>query len=154
MDIKTQKFFKILFIVTALISLWLGGRFFYDLFSYFSLSKQTIAHILEWKVIETKGEKFNLFARYEYTVGNKTYQEEHFFSKPLYPNKHLAQDDLKKWAAFQWNVWYQPKAPTQSSLQRFFPFKKGIHFLLGSFILIYFVCFNEYIKRMHDLTHS
>lgn len=146
----SKNVFTFLFLITGLISLWIGGKFFYHLYGYFTLSEAQKVEISSWNVEEVRPGEFALIANYSFENNGATYRKEFQFSKPMYTNPHKAQDHIDEWKQQQWWVWYSAKDPHNSSLQKMFPFKASIHFILCLAVLLYFFWLKFYVTRIHS----
>ncbi|MBI3211130.1 MAG: hypothetical protein HYZ47_00360 [Simkania negevensis] len=142
-------FFLGLALAVGGVLIWKSGKFFLELYHYFSLSHQLPIEIEKWEIQEEKGGKFYLSASYQFLVGDHRFKKTYCFPKPVYLNEYLAKDHLEKWKKEKWELWYQPKNPINSSLQKLFPFKEGIHFLLTLGLFLYFLWLRWYTRRWH-----
>jgi hypothetical protein len=134
----SKKFFVMLFVVACGATLWVGGIFFYRLHSYFALSASKPISIDQWEIEEEKSSRMILFASYRFVFQGKTYQNRYRFPF-IYPNKFLAMDDQKKGDAQGWHVYFNPRNPHISALQKTFPLKQGIYLFLSLSIFFYFI---------------
>lgn len=122
---------KLLFGLTAAITLFIATQFFIDLNTYFSLSHTAPAKITSWNILELNTDKYALEATYTF----KNRQATHRFQKTYFPNPRAAESTLQELKKTPWHAFYNQK---NSSLQRLFPFKHAIHLLLSLGVLLYF----------------
>ncbi|MEM7174947.1 MAG: hypothetical protein AAF443_03325 [Chlamydiota bacterium] len=146
----SKSIFQILPLIAITAALWIGGSFGFDLYRYFRLSAATSGEIQSWEVEEYQPGKFAICVNYQFQIRKRRYNQKFHFSKPVYRNPYIAEDHIKQWEKQDWKVWYDPRNPTVSSLQKLFPFKKGIHLILCMSVAVYFVWLKMYIKR-HSL---
>lgn len=144
----SKNIFKILFVLTGLVSLYIGFNFFMSLHRYFELTAMAPATFDSWEIEEVRENKFIVVTSYHFEVNGATYHQRYPIQKPIYPNRYLAQEHLENWKAEKTHVWFNPKNPHQSSIFRTFPFKQGIHLLLCIGVLFYFLWLNFYVKRI------
>lgn len=111
----------------------------YDLWGYWRLEKKTMAHICRWKVIEKSSSQFAIRASYVFEHQGKEYRGRTTFSKPYHLNGESAKKQIKKYALYSWPVWYSPRNPHQSSIERKFPLKKCLYSLMVVGVFLYFV---------------
>ncbi len=145
----SKNVFSFLFLISGIISLWIGGKFVYHLYEYFNLTQTEVAQVRNWSVEEIKSGKFALIADYSFEKKGTTYTKHFQFKNPIYTNPYIAEDHIAKWKKERWQVWYNPKNPSESSLQKIFPFKEGIHLLLCIGVLLYFSWLRFYIRRVN-----
>ena len=134
--------------LVAGVGLWIGGKFLFNLHHYFLLSHVAPATISEWKVEELRAGKFTICANFKFQVGETEFYQHFKFSKPVYQNPYLAQALIKDWKDESWQVWYNPKNPEITSLQKSFPIKTGVYFALCLGMLLYFSWLRIYVQRM------
>ena len=134
----SKKVFAVLFIFACGVTLWVGGHFFYRLHEYFVLSASKPVSIKQWEVEEVRNSRVVLFATYQFVFKEKTYQNRYRFPM-VYPNEFLATDYQKKGENEKWRVYFNPRNPHVSALQKTFPFKQGVYLFLSLSILLYFV---------------
>lgn len=141
--------FQALPLLSAALALWIGGSFGLDLHRYFRLSSSAPVAVKEWKVEEYRPGKFIIAVDYQFQVGDRPYKKSFRFPKPIYLNPYAAKNQVEFWKKQEWNVWYASSDPTYSSLQKMFPFRKGIHLLLCLSVIFYFVWLRFYIARVN-----
>lgn len=147
--------FKLLFVLVAISSIYVGINFFIDLHRYFQLSAQTSAEFKNWEVEKKQKAGYLIVATYHFKAKNTSYYKRRPISEIVYPNRCLANEHMEKWKKEQQSVWFNPQNPHQSAILKPFPFKKGIHLLLCIGILVYFLWLNFYVKNVHpDLSSS
>ena len=144
----TKKFFVILIVLVSGVGLWMGGRFFFSLYHYFLLSQATPALVNRWKVEEIQSGNFIICATFAFQVGEQTLYQSFRFPKPVYQNQDLAYALVEKWKERDWQVWYNPKNLKMVSLQRSFPIKAGVYFILSVGVVLYFLGLKIYIQRV------
>jgi len=121
--------------ITLHFSIRLGAAFV----RYFSLQSQAKAHITQWETVGIK-DRFALKASYTFEAQGKTWQGLFTLNPPYYLNEMAAFSALKEKAKESWTVWYHPKKPQLSALQKNFPTGLLIRSAICCGILIYFFC--------------
>ena len=138
-----------MFLVVGGAALYLGGEFFYQLNQYFHLTSSAPVEVSDWKIVEKKKDKYSVEASYQFHVGERVIMGTFHFPKPVYQNPYLAEDLIEDWQEKTWTVWYHPKHPHITSLQKNFPTKKAMQFAVSLLIILYFGFLNIYVKRSH-----
>jgi len=144
---KQQIIWKILFIFTSCIVFTLGGLFVWKFIPYFQYSSFTRGEMLSWEVIEQEPSIFGICVKYRYPTGDQFFEGEYIFKQPRFTNEHVAKETIQFMEKEKWEIWYKKRRPELSTLQRLFPFKAMIRFLLSVGILGYFFWFKEYLRR-------
>lgn len=127
-------------LLAVIATLWFGGGALVDLWRYSQLKVHTHAEILKWEVQE-KGSKYFVAATYFFEVGEKRYEQRFCFTQPIFLNYFSAEAELQQWQKYSWSVWYNPKAPHVSALQKLFPSKRVSYALVSLGICLYFLFF-------------
>ncbi|MEX0961243.1 MAG: hypothetical protein WDZ28_00080 [Simkaniaceae bacterium] len=143
-----KKIWTALLGLTALCVLFMSAAFLKDLRRYFNLSESTSVEILEWIPKEIKKDRFESIVNYSFQLGDKIFEGFYDFRKPTFLNRPSCEKALVKLQERSWQVYYNPKDPSQAALQKFFPYKKMIHVLLSLAVLVYFFYFRDYLIRL------
>lgn len=134
-----NKVWFLLVFISGAIALWFCSLAIMGSWNYLRLAGKTTALVDTWEVQEINSSRFQVLAHYSYQVLEKSYQGQTFFKEPSYHNRPSAEADIQKLKDFEWDVWFDPKHPEVSSLQRIFPFKDCIYGLLTLGVFIYFL---------------
>lgn len=113
-----------------------------DLFHYLALQKKTTALISQWETVEI-GERVALKADYTFEAQGKTCRSSYLFSPPYHLNEGAAFSALKQKAKESWTVWYNPKNPSTSALEKAFPTSLLIRTLICYGVIVYFLLLNR-----------
>ena len=124
---------------------WYGGQFLKQFYIYKTLSSEIPAQITAWGVDKVKEGKFVVYAKYSYRVNEQTFAGMTTFKKITFNNQLAAKEHLKNWKTESWTVYYHPKHPEISTLQRPFPLKLILHVLIGMGVSIYFLYLKRYL---------
>ena len=116
--------------------LWFSLQAGYGMWRYSRLSALVPVEIQKWSV-EQASAKFLLAASYTYVVEGQSYTGKTIFYEPAFLNSLSAEAQRAKWAEYQYQAWYNPTSPGDSSLQKLFPYKRGAYALLVLCILGY-----------------
>ncbi|PIS02262.1 MAG: hypothetical protein COT85_06210 [Chlamydiae bacterium CG10_big_fil_rev_8_21_14_0_10_42_34] len=119
------------------ITLHFTIRFGTQFYEYSALQKNTIAKILQWEVLEVN-DRFALKASYEFATQGKSWKGDFTLSPPYYLNELSAIASLKSKAKESWTVWYNPKNPHFSALEKKFPLSYLVRSIICFGVLIYF----------------
>ena len=141
------KFWAVLVVLTALVSVWFFGVATHKLWRYFSLNAQTKAEVYEWVVVEESSSKFVVASAYRFQVKERGYKGKTYFADPYYLNAESAENSIKRMGKKEWDVWYNSKDPTDNSLQKMVPFKVCIQFILVLGVGIYFFFLKDFLIR-------
>jgi hypothetical protein len=133
-----QIFWKILLGVAALSTLWFGKESAQAVWTYRLLKESGPGKISSWDIQELSPSKFALKAFYTYSVEGKEYTGETLFHSFYLPNVYAAESEIDHLNKRSWKVWYSPKNPSLSSLEKSFPYKAVTYLTISFFILIYF----------------
>jgi len=130
--------FKLLLAVSAITAAIFLILAFHALWGYLRLEGRVVAHVHKWKVVEISPSQFALKASYTFNLGEKVYKGKTVFSKPYDLNRLSAEKRATAYSTKPWHVWFSPKAPHNSSLERNFPIKKCLYSLMALGICLYF----------------
>lgn len=130
---------RFLLIGVCAITLHFTIRLSVDAISYFSLQNEGKAQISQWEILPIK-DQFAIKAKFEFESQGKIYQGESILSPPFYLNETSALLSLKEKAKLSWNVWYNPKNPSFSALEKSFPWGLLIRAAICYGVIVYFIC--------------
>ena len=125
---------KILLIIAIGIVSYTGILFGVSLYRYNLLSCKGPVKVTHWEVKAIEGELFAVEATFMARGKERCYQ----FVKPVFKNKFIANEHVRLWQKEPWEVFFHPTKEV-FALQKFFPFMKGIHFVLSLGIVLWFV---------------
>lgn len=131
-------------------ALWIGGGFVYDLHRYFQLSSEAKACLEDWKVEEDDGD-YSIVVNYTFDNKGQKIMGRYHFPRPVYQNPYIAEEHMNSWKGKDWMIYFNPKQPSEASLQKKFPAKKGINLGLSLGILLYFLVLKGYVLRAGHL---
>lgn len=118
-----------------------------DVYTYLSLSAHTQALEMVWSVEQRASDKFVLAAKYLYAVDGLTLASEDSFATPFFLNPWSAEKALLEFSSKKWMVWYSPRNPLHTSLQKHFPWKSTISAGLLLAVLGYFFWLGRYVAK-------
>ena len=138
-----RSIFKYFFIILVILSFWvmafIGFKFFFKLHHYLLYSTEIPGVIDKWTLKKIGFEKYMIEATYHYVFEEKLYTHAFCFSKTIYPNIYLAQQDIDKKKERITSIWINSKNPSQSQLEHSFPLKPGFYFIISFVVLAYFI---------------
>lgn len=137
-------FLSIIILATCIYT----GTIGFKLYRYWSLSSQTEALATAWSIQTDSDEEFVPLAKYTFQAGDKFFVGQTLFSDQKTSNPWAAQEALKPLAAKKHHVWYASKDPSDSSLQRKFPFKECIYAGVLWAVCIYFFWLGVYVAKV------
>lgn len=132
---------------TGSLALFFSLQLVTTCYHYFDLKNQAKAHISQWETVEIK-ERFVLKANYTFSAKEKTWQASSILNSPYYLNEPAALTALKIKAKENWVVWYSPKNPSRSSLEKQFPLGLAIKTSICFGVLIYFLYLYKKLIRL------
>lgn len=137
-------FLAIILLITGFYTYKAGIK----LYRHLNLSSETEVAATAWS-IKTEGEdKFVPLGKYTFEVRGKFYNGETLFYDETTHNPWAAEESLKPLAAKIHRVWYAPKDPSNSSLQKNFPLKECIYAGALWALTIYFLGLGAYVAKM------
>lgn len=144
-----QKRLFALFLVSAavLASLYFSIRLARELKNYLSFTSQTEAQIHRWEIKEIK-EKFAIRAVYSFGFQGKNWTGSTTLAKPWHLNEPSAIVTAKEKAKQAWIVWFNPKNPSESSLEKFFPTYLLFRTIICYLVLVYFLIISKRFGRL------
>ncbi len=128
-----------LLILSGGIAAWFSVLALIGAYTYLKLDARAPARVSSLQVEEQGPSRYLVQAEYSYGVKGKIYEGRTLFCEPVYLNRISADADLDKWRQFSWEAWYNSNDPQDSSLQKFFPFKKFLYALLTIGVFVYFL---------------
>jgi len=140
-----EKLWTGLLILTVGASLWFGGKFLFDLYNYTRFSNEVQVQVDKWEVADFTGKEYQISASFHFDVDKTRFHKEFTFKKPTFSNKEAAKHYLDELNKNSWRAWYVPGQPETAELQRFFPVKAMIRFILFIGIVVYFFWLKGYV---------
>ena len=135
----------ILLSLASLASLYFSFVSLSSLFDFFHLKSQAPATIVKWEIKERQG-KFPIYAHYFFETEGKVWTGVTVLSKPWHLNELAASQNIQKLAKQNFNVWFYPKNPKKSSLEKTFPTNLLIRTGICYSTIIYFlIVFRKYL---------
>jgi hypothetical protein len=122
----------------SILFLILGSMAFFDLFSYFRLVAQTEAVTDHWKVVKKSSSSYPIRCIYHFEFQGKSYQGSSLLLPPHHLNRLSAEKAIIQLEKKKWKVWFDPKNPSISSLEKAYPTKKIVYALIALGVTLYF----------------
>jgi hypothetical protein len=142
---KSNKFWCLLVFISAGITLWFSVCALMGVWNYLKLEAKTTATIDLFKIEEETPSRYVISGHYSYRVKGENYEGETLFDRVHYLNRSSAERELMRWQQLNWDAWYNPRNPEQSSLQRMFPFKACLYAVLTLGVFVYFLILRYFI---------
>ncbi len=120
----------------SVIALYFALRFGVDFLHFSSLKSRACAQISQWEIVNIKG-LYGLKAEYSFQFQEKTWRGSSVLNPPYHLNDMAALLALKDRAKESWAVWYNPRNPSSSSLEKAFPYGLLFRALISTGVLIY-----------------
>lgn len=127
-------------------------------YRYATLTEQTPVESIRWSIYSHDQEAFAPQADYTFTVDGQGYSNKIIWNEgDYYFNPWALEKPLAQLANQEWKVWFNPKNPTYSALQKNFPVKECLSTVIIWMLLIYFIMLGKYAERKrgaHGDNHS
>lgn len=94
---------------------------------------------IEWSTEEIHDELWRPAVKYQYTVDQRSFEKNEVFQGYSYRNPYAAKEALKEISPLYPVVWFDPRNPQNSSMEKFFSKKQAVYFGIVLSLLIYFV---------------
>ena len=135
-------------LIIALLALWFIVKTGRSVFSYFQLTAQLPVTVEKWTIKEIKSDRFAVMAHYSFEYQGKNYQGSGQVGG-LYPNPWAATRAEQQFSSTQQHVWFSPKHPDHSVLEKKFPLKKVLSAAMLIGLFIYFCILSTYVRLKH-----
>jgi hypothetical protein len=143
----TQRRTSLLFFLgICAISLYFAGNLSIALYQYFSLKMEAKAQILEWETLPKK-DRVAIKTRYQFKYQDKIIRGEFTFP-PRYLNEYAALEAIQIKAKEEQTVWFNPRHPKSSALQKNFPTSLTFKTIICIAVIIYFFCIFKRFNRV------
>ena len=130
--------FNLLTLVGALLTLILGSSALSHYYQFLRLAAQTEAKIEQFKVVKKSSSSYPIRGYYLFDFQGKTYHGSSLLLPPYHLNRLSAETAITQLEKKKWVVWFDPKNPAISTLQKALPAKKIIYALIALGVTIYF----------------
>ena len=145
MQLSFNKIWGIMLTVITLVMTILFFNWAISLQGYLALNAQTQGKVERFSVKKLKEDAYGIEAHYTYRVDGVSYQDHKVLTHPIFLNATSANMHLTRyWKEQDWSVWYNTNHPEVSSLQKLFPIKKLVSFLISLGVFLYFFWFKRY----------
>jgi len=131
-------------LIVFCVVLWFSGKAAVRLYSYYTLTAHASLSRMDWSIREISSDHYAVEAHYEFLANEAVEKGDVSFDEPPFRNTYAAEVGIKAYEAQNWTVWYNPNHPSNSSLQKKFPYKECISAALLWVLLFYFVWLGHY----------
>ena len=143
----TQRRISLLFFAgICAISLYFAVNLSLALYQYLSLKMEAKAQILEWETLPMK-DRAAIKARYQFKYQDKIIRGEYTFP-PRYLNEYAALEAIQIKAKEEQTVWFNPRGPKSSALQKNFPTSLAFKTIICLSVITYFFCVFKRFNRV------
>lgn len=138
--------------LSAVVVITLGYSVFtlYRYYVYSSLSNVVVANHMDWAMDQRGESDFVIGTIYHYAVANVSYKGTHVWEQRRLLNRYAADQAIAEEKAKSWDVWYNQKDPSWSTLERNFPFKEVFSSLFLWGLVVYFALLGLRVGRKKD----
>lgn len=131
----------------TLVVIWFTWGTVSKLSTYYSLQRNTKVVESEWSILKIDEDIYRVEASFNFIFNDQKYNGYEIFENPEYPNPWAAEQALKQMESKQWYVWFSPKNPHISSLEKYFPFKSALSTAVLWGLWIYFIWLGYYVTQ-------
>jgi hypothetical protein len=118
----------------------------HKILSYWSLSDRVAVQSVEWSVLPLEEDEIAVQGHYHYQFKGQAYIQTEVLPE-RYLNLWAAKEAAARLSAKSWQVWINPAAPLDSTLQKKFPLKESLYTALLWILLLYFIGLGYYAAR-------
>lgn len=134
----------------AVITLYYTGVAIYRIVNYRSLSEQTNTRHVDWRYEATSSETWAPVGRYTFEVDGHLVTGQTQLNSSLVHNPEALAKSLESLNAERWTVWYDPRHPQHSTLQKILPIKECLSAITLMILLLYFFGLGIYVGKRFD----
>lgn len=91
-----------------------------------------------WSIQDVHDEKWIPQVKYTYEVDGRLFENDEIFQGYSYRNPYAAKESLQEIISEHPVVWYSPKNPENSTMEKFFPKKRAVYSGLILLLFVYF----------------
>jgi hypothetical protein len=114
------------------------------------LTAEASPKVMDWSVRKLDSETWAIGLKYKFAAAGQSYENEEIFQGETFKNPYKAQDSLQVLKEKTWTVWYMPKHPSFSTVERYFPLKRTVYAAILTFLFVW----GLYIARIFIKTHT
>jgi hypothetical protein len=114
------------------------------IYGYFSLRESAPATITDWSVAPKKENRYSVRAKFIFDYEGKPCDGNSEVGQ-IFPNPWAAENGIATFSQKAWQVWFDPNHPEKATLEKHFPFKVTISFLVILGLVIYFCYLGRFI---------
>lgn len=139
MKLGIKQVWSTLFALALISALWVGINFGVALMDYLKKTNYSKAHIQNW-VVQSKGDdEHYILAEFAFQADLKEQIARHLFKDKRYRTKEAAMEAIALLAEDEWGAhWYGDYDNPKVSLEKKFPLKQLVNFVVVLFVGIYF----------------
>lgn len=123
----------------SLVVFWYAGDAVYKIYRYEQMTSKTYPSSIDLEVTDPGSSRYYYISTYTIDIDGKTYEASEQLREPIFRNKAAAEAFKDEYLNDSWTVWYAPKNPNQSTLQKSYPFKELMYALCLFGLLCYFL---------------
>ncbi len=143
---KNPLWLLLLFII-AIATIWYGGRTIAHVVHYAHLKAHTLPESIDWSFHIINDDEYIPVAHYTYRVGIDEYHGVGSYKGVYARNQWGADLLLKELQSKEVIIWYNPKNPEHSALEKAYPLKELMYTVALCGLLIYFIGLGLYVGR-------
>jgi hypothetical protein len=144
---RQKIFFMFLILFSAVSAAFFTVQTGLAVYDFLTIREKTSGLALRWEIKEVKG-KFPLTCYYSFEANGSIWQGHAVLPKPWHLNEMSATAGLREKAKEDLLVWFDPKRPEKSTLERKFPSGLLSRAALSLSVLIYFIVFGRFTLSM------
>lgn len=136
--------------LVILLTVGYTGKTLWEVYGYLQLSSSTDASATAWSVRKEEEGVFVPVAKYTYSIRGTFYKGETSFLSETANNSLAAEDVVQELATKMRTVWFSPKHPEYSSLEKKLPLKACIYAGILWALCVYFFWLGIYVGNIQQ----
>lgn len=143
-------FWLVLLVIICLTTAWMTSKTYFLMRHYLALKETTTATKIDWSYESVSDEEFIPEGQYYFQYHDKTFQGISHLNNATLRNQPAAEDAIQHLMKKQFNVWFNPFNPKESSLHKSFPLKECLSTAILWGILLYFIGLGYYVGNQSE----
>ena len=144
---KAKRFFNICLVFFLILGGALLSRFVFQYHQFASKNRFVKAENINYYLLQTPLKRVRVGADFTYQYQGSTYTSQHTFGRTAFLNEYGAREWIEGKKLIPPYVYLNPKAPQRATLERIFPWKSGLQFVLALVAMAYFAYLKNYVRR-------
>jgi len=141
-------FWIIILAMLGIAMLWLGGKSSYRLYQYVWVYRQCAEAKIEAWSVQQRESNYGIYVHYTFSVKGVVCEGEGFVQGCQFPNPWVAKSVMERLQNkhVDLRVWYNPKDCSKNVVEKSFPWKDCVYFMILVGIYVYFIFLRRYVE--------